>query len=408
MSSIMSIKYVIHFNRTHITKQYSLQNPSPSFSALFAFFPTSILMAWIMKGKDTSKIAKRKAPTSTMPTTVQKKLLQPGRRQRRQGRSTSKAVVSSSDKEKGGDQEEKGDQSGDEGMGDYEEGDTDVEVCVINDSEKEGSGDIETSSGRESSEQEDEMSKEKIKENGEGDEDVDMGGNDVGDMSMGGNDVGDVVVGRNDVWDVTMGGNEIGDVTVGVNDVGDVFVGGNDVGDGTYQGLIASPDVVYEYGDVNMADLEDVTLEGKDVGDAVVVAPSGIVSSLSPSPPPMVVKFKQMLEHHFQVFQVVMETRFDGLEKVVREQTCLQELIKEIDAKVMNLTNTLNKTTKDASYCLTLVHNDMETMRLHTHELVKRIEFEGFGVELLTSLQLVAWEVWVSAALEGKTQGMEV
>ncbi|KAK9085512.1 hypothetical protein Sjap_025923 [Stephania japonica] len=231
------------------------------------------------------------------------------------------------------------------------------------DSKKEGSEDIETSSVRESSKQEYEMSKEEIREDGEGDKD-DMGGNDVGDLAVGGNDVGYVVV----------GGNDVGDLIVGANDVGDVFVGCNDVRDGTDQGLIASPDVEYEYREVNMANIEDVMLEGNDVDDTAPVAPSDIISSPPPSLPLMVAEFKQMLEHHFHVFLVMMETRFDGLEKVVREQTLLQESIKEVDEKITNLTSTLNKTAKDVSYNLTLMHNDMETMWLHTHELVERIK----------------------------------
>ncbi|KAK9109753.1 hypothetical protein Sjap_017813 [Stephania japonica] len=191
-----------------------------------------------------------------------------------------------------------------------------------------------------------------------------MGGNDVEDMTMDGNDVGDIVVGGNGVWDVTMG----------ANDVGDVFVGGNDDRDGRNQGLITSPDVEYEHGDVNMADIDDVTLEGKDVDDDAPIVPSGIISSPSPSLPLMAGEFKQMLEHHFHVFQMMMETRFDGLEKVVREQTRLQESIKEVDAKVTNMTSALNKTAKDASYSLALVYNDMEIMRLRAHELVERID----------------------------------
>ncbi|KAK9123903.1 hypothetical protein Sjap_013505 [Stephania japonica] len=126
-------------------------------------------------------------------------------------------------------------------------------------------------------------------------------------------EVGDMVVGGNEVGDVTVGRDEVGDVTVGVNDVGSVLVGANDVGDRTNQGPIPSPDAEYEQGDVNMVHVGDVTLKGKDVDDAIAVVLSYIISS----PPLMTAEFTQMLEHHFHVFQVMMETRFDSLEKVV-------------------------------------------------------------------------------------------
>ncbi|KAK9123611.1 hypothetical protein Sjap_013213 [Stephania japonica] len=90
------------------------------------------------------------------------------------------------DEDEGGDQEEEGDLSSDEGSCDDKAGDTNVEVCISSDSSEQG-GD---------------MSKEKIREDGDGVEDVNLSENDVGDVVVGGNDVGDDIVGRNVVRDV--------------------------------------------------------------------------------------------------------------------------------------------------------------------------------------------------------------
>ncbi|KAK9090520.1 hypothetical protein Sjap_023697 [Stephania japonica] len=177
--------------------------------------------------------------------------------------------------------------------------------------------------------------------------------NDVGDDVVGWNDVEDVGVGENDVEDDFVGGNDVRDVVMGGNDIGDVIVGGNDIRDVTGHEPIASPDVEYEQGDANMGDIGDMTLDENNVGDATTVTPLGVLSSPPPSLPLMATEFKQMLEVHFHVFQ---------------------ESIKEVDAKVTKPTNALNKTANDASYGLTLVHNDMETMRMHAYELVERIE----------------------------------
>ncbi|KAK9100906.1 hypothetical protein Scep_024336 [Stephania cephalantha] len=162
---------------------------------------------------------------------------------------------------------------------------------------------------RESSKHRGEISKEEIREDDDCIKDVNMGGNDFGDDVVGRNDVGDVVMGGNDVGDVDVGGNEAGGVDVGGNEVRDVAMGVNEV--------------------------EDVAVGGNDARTATAIVPPGVASSssLPPSSLLMAAEFKQMLADQFHVFQVMMETCFDDLEKVVREQTRLQSLLKKLMEK---------------------------------------------------------------------------
>ncbi|KAK9155245.1 hypothetical protein Sjap_002725 [Stephania japonica] len=184
--------------------------------------------------------------------------------------------------------------------------------------------------------------------------DMVVGRNDVGGCGFGGNDVMDVVVGGNDVGEVVVCGNGVGDVIMGANDVGDVFMGGNDVGDGMDQGPIASPDVEYEHGDVNKVDIEGITLEGKDV-----MAPNSTTLELGAA--------------RLRLAQTPKPASLSPQAYLMAwKRWC--ESKHAFKSRLSKLTSALNKIAKDATYGLTLVHNDMKTMQLRMNELVERIE----------------------------------
>ncbi|KAK9107517.1 hypothetical protein Syun_023528 [Stephania yunnanensis] len=99
-------------------------------------------------------------------------------------------------------------------------------------------------------------------------------------------------------------------------------------------------------------------------------APStGVTSS-----PLMLRKTNQSLEEHFHGLHVLMETRFNQVENMLREQSRIAKYVDQLDKKVKKLIDVLTKSVSDVNYCLNLLHGDMETMLIHTQDLVEKID----------------------------------